>query len=211
METLYCDGGVLGKNPSEHGGVWAWRLVNDQPGNNIVHERSGLLVPPTSDKLAMVAILWAIQVSPTRADITWRKFAGSEGVAFRCSNNHTEMWAVLDALSHMPDGWSGRLVTDSAVTIKRLQPDTLLNPRDVPIEFIQLIARTHQRLGPVQFDHVKGHPSRADLKAGHRNGRPVSIHQVWCDLECTRLQKIAMARINSLQAASKMIDRLVTR
>lgn len=40
--NLYCDGGVIGKNPSTKGGTWAWCLVHD---SRIVLHDSGVITP----------------------------------------------------------------------------------------------------------------------------------------------------------------------
>lgn len=40
--NAYCDGGVLGKNPSPLGGMWAWCLVK---GKKIVQQDSGFIEP----------------------------------------------------------------------------------------------------------------------------------------------------------------------
>lgn len=37
MNALYCDGGVIGRNPSPLGGTWAWCLVED--GQRMHHDR----------------------------------------------------------------------------------------------------------------------------------------------------------------------------
>jgi hypothetical protein len=36
---------------------------------------------------------------------------------------------------------------------------------------------------------VKGHPTEYNFEQGHRKGKPVSIHNVWCDEECSRLAR----------------------
>jgi hypothetical protein len=41
-EELYCDGGVIGRNPSPVGGTWAWRRTR---GPLCLQESSGLLLP----------------------------------------------------------------------------------------------------------------------------------------------------------------------
>lgn len=40
---LYCDGGLIGRNPSPHGGTWCWTLVNSR-GKRVKYE-SGLILP----------------------------------------------------------------------------------------------------------------------------------------------------------------------
>jgi ribonuclease HI len=42
MNELYCDGGVIGHNPSPKGGTWAFRILTD---GVVVCEKSGVITP----------------------------------------------------------------------------------------------------------------------------------------------------------------------
>ena len=46
---LFCDGGVIGKNPSKIGGTWAWCLVED---GELARFESGIFPARTGDPLA---------------------------------------------------------------------------------------------------------------------------------------------------------------
>jgi ribonuclease HI len=69
MEELFCDGGLIGRNPSREGGTWAWRLVIDGVA---VRSDSGILRPSdigtemiTNNNTELYAILRAIDEVPT--------------------------------------------------------------------------------------------------------------------------------------------------
>jgi ribonuclease HI len=206
-QTLYCDGGVIGRNPSDIGGVWAWCLVDTLGALTM---RRGFLVPPTANQFAHNAILFAVEQQLMGTDIHIEHFPGSESVAGRCSNNHTELYAMLDGMEHLPDGWEGSIVSDSIVTLRRMRGESLLDPSQVPLALIERVGRANRRLGRVEFLHVKGHPSKAAMKAGYIGDHPVSKHQVWCDHECVRIRDLALRRYRSLQASQALLRRLVT-
>lgn len=65
--ALYCDGGVVGKNPSEVGGTWAWCGV-DASGRRVI-ERGGFVParpgrPVTNNHTEQIAITLALEAMP---------------------------------------------------------------------------------------------------------------------------------------------------
>ena len=65
--ALYCDGGVVGHNPSSIGGTWAWCAV-DEEGNRVI-ERGGVVVAPpnrpiTNNHTEQIAITLALEAMP---------------------------------------------------------------------------------------------------------------------------------------------------
>lgn len=104
------------------------------------------------------------------------------------SNNDSEAYAVLRALESLPDGWSGDIHSDSMCTLTRYQrildcrgPSKTMHP-----ELYERAELAVERLGPLRFLHLKGHPTRADLERGcDKRGRPVSHYQARCDRLCT--------------------------
>jgi ribonuclease HI len=101
------------------------------------------------------------------------------------TNNVTELLAVVRGLEALPDGWRGTVYTDSAVTIRRVFLHAPL--RGVPTWLIERLRLQLQRLDLSQSRYVllSGHPTRDELARGvGRDGRPVSIHNVWCDRAC---------------------------
>lgn len=105
----------------------------------------------------------------------------------KITNNHTELYAAIDVLARLPDGWAGKIVSDSSCTIKRLQSRkaTMTNTPQIWVERM----KAHlARLGKLSFHLVAGHPTPYDLQRGFdMNGVPVSEHNVAVDEECTRL------------------------
>jgi len=65
--ALYCDGGVIGRNPSEAGGTWAWCAVDGQ-GQRVI-ERGGFVPSPagraiTNNHTEQIAIVLALEAMP---------------------------------------------------------------------------------------------------------------------------------------------------
>lgn len=65
--ALYCDGGVIGHNPSADGGTWAWCGV-DSFGNRVI-ERGGIVEAPasrpvTNNHTEQIAITLALEAMP---------------------------------------------------------------------------------------------------------------------------------------------------
>lgn len=79
------------------------------------------------------------------------------------TNNQTEYLAVLDALESMPDGWSGRVCSDSRVTLGRVFQRW--TTKGLPEAWIARMAVARARLGPLTFRRLDGHPTRAQLAA----------------------------------------------
>lgn len=65
--AIYCDGGVILRNPSTIGGTWAWCAV-DAEGNRII-ERGGVVRAPagreiTNNHMEQIAICLALEAMP---------------------------------------------------------------------------------------------------------------------------------------------------
>lgn len=65
--ALYCDGGVVGRNPSLLAGTWAWCAVNES-GERII-ERGGFVPSPpgrpvTNNHTEQIAIVLALEAMP---------------------------------------------------------------------------------------------------------------------------------------------------
>lgn len=68
MNALYCDGGVIGKNPSEVGGTYAYRILTD---GHVIKDGSGVMVPVqaelptiTNNLTEMLALVRGLQALP---------------------------------------------------------------------------------------------------------------------------------------------------
>lgn len=162
-EVLYADGGVIGSNPSARGGTWAWCLVRDGVR---AEEESGVL--PCEMLLPSV------------------------------TNNVSELYAAVRALESRPSGWTGTIYTDSQTTVYRVARPAVAKMHGVPGFLIDRLRAVRTRLGLLHIRLVGGHPTAEELAEGHRGGGsrlgvwrgtrvPVSVHNVWCDQECSRL------------------------
>lgn len=104
------------------------------------------------------------------------------------SNNDTEFYAVLRGLEALPDDWSGDVYSDSQCTLLRYQRVVSCQPptKTMVVEHYERAEVAVDRLGPLRFLHLKGHPKRADLERGETSkGQKVSLYQVRCDQPCT--------------------------
>lgn len=99
------------------------------------------------------------------------------------TNNQAEFIAAVRALEALPNGWSGKLCLDSRNTLGRLCWQWKL--KNLPAEWTKRGTIVLWRLGKIEAVQLKGHPSTADLEAGHTaKGELVSIHNQWCDHAC---------------------------
>jgi DNA modification methylase/ribonuclease HI len=106
----------------------------------------------------------------------------------KVSNNQTEFLALLLCLEALPDGWSGKVFTDSGVTLQRFRDAAKTN--GIPPVWVRRLAGVRHRLGELEYVLLGGHPSKADLARGSRSdGKPVSAFNKWCDEECGRRAK----------------------
>ncbi len=77
------------------------------------------------------------------------------------TNNFTEVLAVLIALEFLPDGWSGKVRTDSLHTIRVFRDDY---DRYWLIEGVKLrIVNVLDRLGDLSYELLAGHPSKKEI------------------------------------------------
>jgi ribonuclease HI len=163
---VYADCGVVGASRSAIGGPWAFCLV-DEMGIRVV-ERMGVIRP------------------------------GSHGFP-DVTNNQTELFALLRGLATVVemegDGWSGKVCTDSLVTIRRVQGFWERGmPMTVPKEWVVRLGAVLRRLGTVEYVNLKGHPNKEQLKAGvTAKGKPVSVHNKWCDDACNKAGALFVA------------------
>lgn len=161
--AVYADGGVLGKNPSSIGGTWAWCHVS-------VGE---LVVPVVSTCIVARA-----------ADYIFPHHLGAETI----TNNVSEYVALLRCLQALPEGWSGPVYSDSAITLGRFGMGW--RHENVPGILEVEMHEARQRLGKLTWNLLDGHPTRKQLEAGvGKRGGKVSSFNAWCDARCTELAK----------------------
>ncbi len=156
--AVYADGGVVEVNPSPLAGVWAFCTV--AADGLRLHESSGVILP------------YEVLPDPVRGQVV--------------TNNHAEFYAVMKALTILPDGWSGSVCSDSQVTLDRISGKCRL--QYLPQAWIEQVSRQLRRLGTLEYVYLKGHPTRKALTRGTYGDKqmPVSIHNVWCDQACQR-------------------------
>lgn len=102
------------------------------------------------------------------------------------SNNVSELYACLEAMKRLPDGWKGVLHTDSGVTQCRLV-NASPGMKGIPEAGVQATFRHRARLKGMRVVLLDGHPNLAQLAAGvGKRGYPTSKWNVLCDQECGR-------------------------
>lgn len=167
---LYCDGGVISKNPSTIGGTYACRIV-DSDDETVLVEIKGIVIPSSFGVTAI-------------------------------TNNHTEMMAIITGLSYLPLEFDGTVFSDSLVTLNRVFSGWAM--KNVPPILVDALRQEQSRLKlskSTKWSHLAGHPTREQLTRHFgKNGSPISIHQVWCDMACGEMAKLPS--IKELQQVS---------
>lgn len=164
--SVYTDGGVIRKNPSEVGGTWAYCLVDEygirQGG------QSGLVTPQdigqrfvTNNVTELAAVLAALTALPD----------GWDGTIYTDSKV---------TMSRVSLGKNGRPRKPQKVGgFRSTIPDHMVNQ----LQIQQL------RMGHYQVALVKGHASMDQIAAsynGDQSGQTHSRHNSWCDKECRK-------------------------
>lgn len=100
------------------------------------------------------------------------------------TNNHTEQIAIIKALEAMPEGWSGKVYSDSNVALFRVFWNG--GTKNLPWIIEERTKEAVRRLGKLEPMLLQGHPTETDLIVGigERRGIPVSIHNHFCDIQC---------------------------
>jgi len=103
------------------------------------------------------------------------------------TNNLTELFAAVQAMCDLPDGWAGTIFTDSYVTLCRISkkfPRPKFN--GIPAELRELCLSQRYRLGAYGVELLAGHPTADDLRRGRKKGTnlPVSVWNVHVDKKC---------------------------
>lgn len=118
------------------------------------------------------------------------------------TNNVTELAAVVFGLEATPLYWQGTVYSDSWVTLQRVFCAGKLN--NVPgwlMDRLHAVQRSG-KLRTVAYQLLDGHPTKAQLEAGTgKRGHPVSIHNVWCDQQCTAQARAHKVRLAQQEAA----------
>jgi len=158
VESVYADGGCLGRNPSAEGGTWATLHVGE---SGVLWEASGIVTP---DQFGLPTI----------------------------TNNLTELLAVVKGLEALPDGWSGKVWTDSRVTMFRAQKRRKqARMNGIPEVLMARLAMVKRRLGLYTVCLLAGHPDELALARGRSaKGLPVSRWNQRCDSLCAETGRL---------------------
>lgn len=110
-----------------------------------------------------------------------------DGTGDGVTNNEMEAMALIEGLESLPEGWAGRVCSDSKVGLGWVLAAAGYQSK-CPDALRQRAMQATRRLGFIRRVLMNGHPSEAHLAAGiGGRGLPCDRHQVWCDQECTRL------------------------
>jgi hypothetical protein len=126
------------------------------------------------------------------------------------SNNVVEFYAIARALWGLPDGWSGRVFSDSQNALIRWFRNAAMN--GMPAQWMEGRRHHVRRLGEVSYTLLAGHPTREDLEGrfSKKRGLPVHPENVWCDLECIR-QAMEYGRELGLEHCERVLGKPYTR
>lgn len=106
------------------------------------------------------------------------------------SNNNTELWALLQGIAALPDGWEGTVASDSMIALGWIFHGFKVNNIPQPLrEKLCAVLQDAERRGlKMTPKMLAGHPKPADIKAGIRLSKaphlPVSSWNVFCDDLC---------------------------
>lgn len=155
ITDLYCDGGVMGRNPSPLGGTWAWCKVADDVRMDshcgvVFPEPLGLSAISSCLAEFYAALMGLLSLPPGWAG---RINTDSQVTLYRLEKRGPDRKAVR--MAGIPDPLIARLDQAKAA------------------------------LGPYSLRLLGGHPTKANLAAGRTaRGLPCSEHNVFCDRLC---------------------------
>lgn len=99
------------------------------------------------------------------------------------TNNVAELYACVKALECLDAGWSGRLFSDSKITLGRLFEGWAM--KGISKELADMAVTAVERLGAIVPVQVDGHPTKKQLAEGiGKRGNSVSKWNVRCDYLC---------------------------
>jgi ribonuclease HI len=164
--ALYCDGGVISKNPSTLGGTWAWRAVTDH--GHVIEERSGWVAAPvkrpiTNNHTEQIAITLALEAMPD----------GWSGVLYSDS---------MIALGRVFLGWRGNNLPKNIQ-----QRSDAARKRLGWIDCILLKGHPNKSMLKAGYCYEYSHRYYFELQENEKRAAcvfPVSEHNVWCDEAC---------------------------
>ncbi len=171
--AVYTDGGLLTKNPSDVGGVWAWVAVS-ATDRNLGFKSGVVLCPHPTKKLSnnhmeQIAIVRAIEALPDGWDGVI--YTDSDVARIRVESDYEQ---VVLGSKRFPAA-EKNLYTSISERSKRA------------------VAKLGRQ---VRFVLLQGHPTKADLECGWgaKRNLPVSKWNVWADRRCVYEKKLYMEK-----------------
>jgi ribonuclease HI len=105
------------------------------------------------------------------------------GLGDTVTNNVAEYYAMLWALSRLPDNWSGTVLCDSEITIGRFSMGWKHN--GIPERWIERMRHHVRRMGRLAYVRLDGHPTAEQIRTNRgKRGNPVSKWNVMADYLC---------------------------
>jgi ribonuclease HI len=186
VPMLFTDGGCIGRNPSIHGGTWAYIILN-------AHTTPRTLAVPATPPNPRI-----------KSGVVWPKggkiiesaeFEEIEQSFFDrpyVTSNLTEFYAALTGIHELyrRDYRKIQLFTDSEVTASRLTGEKAAM-KGLPANLVNHWREIQSSLA-LDILLLQGHPTKIELEAGvGKSGRVVSVWNKHCDTECRRLANLA--------------------
>ena len=105
--SLYCDGGVIGPNPSKIGGTWAWCMVED---NRLITSQSGIITPEVAEVPVITNNLTEMMAALTALDYIFWRFPKWNGVLHSDSNVTKQRLRGTAPLRGIPNWMVGKIL-----------------------------------------------------------------------------------------------------
>lgn len=163
MNQLFCDGGVIRKNPSTIGGMWAFRLLED---NEVIREHASIVFPAhigldavSNNLTEMLALINGLEALPR----DWKGTIYSDSQV---------------TLGRAFMGWKWNGIPEPIKERFRLARLRLVYWDTEEISYVLLAGH------PTRAQLAAG--------TGH-SGLPVNIHNIWCDKACNMLAEQFLA------------------
>lgn len=146
---------------------------------------------------------WAQVIDDVMVEYGSGRFTPEDIDMPQVTNNLAELYAALEGMANMPDGWKGTIYTDSQTTYYRICLDGSNSPsmKGIPRWLQDELSKQQKRLGRYSVVMIGGHPTKAELAEGCKeNGVLVSRHNHYCDTLCKRESKAFMANPDNFPA-----------
>jgi|SRR5882672_3854897 len=172
VKEVFADGGCITPNPSSVGVSFAWVATNGE-----------------------FPIAWSSGI--IRTDVECERFNHMEDYPHSHfvlngreahTNNVSEYFALLAAVASLPKDFSGKIYSDSSVTLGRFFSGW--KHSNIPVSWEKLMRSYTAKLSGVTPVLLGGHPYDSDFYRGYGDRKlPVHIMNVLCDALCGRASR----------------------